>query len=78
MRNPQMPLLEFYLYPPKYLSSAAIATLIPPASRQAGEAELHHAPKPDLTSEKNVLQYVNANQHTFEGGPALVAPASAI
>jgi hypothetical protein len=22
--------MEFYLYPPKYLSSAAIATLIPP------------------------------------------------
>jgi hypothetical protein len=78
MRSPQMPLLEFYLYPPKYLSSAAIATLIPPASRQPGEAELHHAPKPDLTSEKNVLQYVNAIQQTFEGGPALVAPASAI
>jgi hypothetical protein len=78
MRNPQMPLLEFYLYPPKYLSSAAIATLIPPASRQPGEAELHHAPKPDLTSEKNVLQYVNTIQQTFEGGPALVAPASAI
>jgi hypothetical protein len=78
MRSPQMPLLEFYLYPPKYLSLAAIATLIPPASRQPGEAELHHAPKPDLTSEKNVLQYVNAIQQTFEGGPALVAPASAI
>jgi hypothetical protein len=78
MRSPQMPLLEFYLYPPKYLSSAAIATLIPPASRQPGEAELHHAPKPDITSEKNVLQYVNAIQQTFEGGPALVAPASAI
>jgi hypothetical protein len=78
MRSPQMPLLEFYLYPPKYLSSAAIATLIPPASRQPGEAELHHAPKPDLTSEKNAFQHVNAIQQTFEGGPALVAPASAI
>jgi hypothetical protein len=78
MRSPQMPLLEFYLYPPKYLSSAAIATLIPPASRQPDEAESHHAPKPDLTNEKNVLQYVNAIQQTFEGGPALVAPASAI
>jgi hypothetical protein len=78
MRSPQMPLLEFYLYPPKYLSSAAIATLIPPASRQPGEAELHHAPKPDLTSEKNAFQQVNAIQQTFQGGPALVAPASAI
>jgi len=78
MRSPQMPLLEFYLYPPKYLSSAAIATLIPPASRLPSEAELYHAPKPDLASEKNALQQVNAIQQTFEGEPALVAPASAI
>jgi hypothetical protein len=78
MRSPQMPLLEFYLYPPKYLSSAAIATLIPPASRQPSEAELYLAPKPELSSEKNTLQYVNAIQQTFEGGPVLVAPASAI
>src|SRR6202043_2382380 len=36
-RSPQMPLMEFYLYPPKYISSAAIATLAPPASRQASD-----------------------------------------
>jgi hypothetical protein len=35
-RGPYMPLMEFYLYPPKYISSAALA---PPASRQPGEAE---------------------------------------
>ena len=40
LRSPQMPLMEFYLYPPKYLSSAAVATLIPPASRQPSEAAL--------------------------------------
>src|ERR1700691_6677415 len=45
MRSPQMPLMEFYLYPPKYLSSAAIATLIPPASRQPSEAEVYRAPE---------------------------------
>jgi len=44
-RSPQMPLMEFYLYPPKYLSTAAVATLIPPPGhqtlgRQAGEAAL--------------------------------------
>ncbi len=38
MRSPQMPLMEFYLYPPKYLSSAAVATLIPPPRRQPSEA----------------------------------------
>src|ERR1700739_1602207 len=40
MRTPQMALMEFYLYPPKYLSSAAIAKLAPPARRQAVEATL--------------------------------------
>ena len=29
-RSSYMPLMEFYLHPPKYLSSAAIATLAPP------------------------------------------------
>src|SRR5882672_11747256 len=33
-RSPHMPLMEFYLYPPKYISSAAIATLTPPPNRQ--------------------------------------------
>jgi len=33
-------LMEFYLYPPKYLSSAAIATLIPPPNPRPAEAAL--------------------------------------
>jgi hypothetical protein len=32
-RGQHMPLMEFYLYPPKYISSAAIATLAPPPGR---------------------------------------------
>lgn len=40
IRSPQMPLMEFYLYPPKYLSTTAVATLIPPASRHPSEAPL--------------------------------------
>jgi hypothetical protein len=35
-RSPHMPLMEFYLYPPKYISSAAIATLAPPPSKLNG------------------------------------------
>ncbi|WP_157450238.1 hypothetical protein [Bradyrhizobium sp. ARR65] len=30
-----MPLMEFYLYPPKYISSAAVATLALPAHRRS-------------------------------------------
>jgi hypothetical protein len=36
------PLIEFYLYPPKYLSSSAIAALVPP--RNAHEADIHDVP----------------------------------
>jgi hypothetical protein len=32
-RGPHMPLMEFYLYPPKHISSAAIATLTPPPGK---------------------------------------------
>ena len=71
-RSPHMPLMEFYLYPPKYLSSAAIATLKPPASRQSDGAS-----KPELAGEKMAINYVNAVNHALDATPALVAPASA-
>jgi hypothetical protein len=38
-RSPHMPLMEFYLYPPKHMNSAAIAALAPP-SGPPGEANL--------------------------------------
>jgi hypothetical protein len=40
--SPHTPLMEFYLYPPKYISSAAIATLAPPPSK-LGTADLQGA-----------------------------------
>jgi hypothetical protein len=62
-RSPQMPLMDFYLYPPKYISSAAIATLAPPASRQASEAEPYRSPAPELAGDKMALDYLDAIQH---------------
>jgi len=38
-RRSHMPLMDFYLYPPKYISSAAIATLAPPLHK-LGAADL--------------------------------------
>src|ERR1700726_4536535 len=61
-RSPHMPLMEFYLYPPKYISSAAIATLVPPPGRQPGEAVLYRSSTPELAGEKQALNYINANQ----------------
>jgi hypothetical protein len=65
-----MPLMEFYLYPPKYvssayISSAAIATLAPPADRH-----------PELSGEKQALNYVTAIRDMLGGKKAPAATAS--
>ena len=67
-RSPHMPLMEFYLYPPKYISSAAIARLAPPASRQAIEPVLYRASELELPDEKQAPNSVNAIQPTLDGG----------
>jgi hypothetical protein len=66
-RSPHMPLMEFYLYPPKYISSAAIAALALPASRHPSEAELYRASPPHLSGEKLSLNYVNAIRNASDG-----------
>ena len=76
-RSPHMPLMEFYLYPPKYLSSVAIATLTPPANRQSDPAELSRASNPEPAGEKTAIGHVNAVKHALDAKPALVVPVSA-
>src|ERR1700740_3234635 len=66
-RSSHMPLMEFYLYPPKYISTAAIAKLAPPPSHQPIESELYRASKPELSDEKQSLNYVSAIQQTSDG-----------
>jgi hypothetical protein len=66
-RSPHMPLMEFYLYPPKYISSAALAALAPPANRQPAEAELYRTSKPELSGEKLALNYVHAIRQAVDG-----------
>jgi hypothetical protein len=75
-RSPHMPLMEFYLYPPKHISSAAIAALAPPASRQPSQAELYKASKPELAGEKMALNYIHAMKQALDEGPAMAAPDS--
>jgi hypothetical protein len=78
-RSPHMPLMEFYLYPPKYISSAAIATLAPPPGRQPSEAELYRASKPELSDEKLALNYVKALRQASDAGlPHAGAPSPAL
>jgi hypothetical protein len=66
-QSPHMPLMEFYLYPPKYVSAAAIAALALPPNRQPGEAELYRMSKPELSSEKLALNYITAIAQTPDG-----------
>ena len=54
-----MPLMDFYLYPPKQISAAAIATLAPPANRSHDEPGLYHASRPELSGERRALQYAS-------------------
>ena len=73
---PHMPLMEFYLYPPKYISSAAIATLMPPASRLPAEAQLYRMSPPELAGEKQALHYVSAIRQARDAMPPRAAAAS--
>jgi hypothetical protein len=74
-RTPHMPLMEFYLYPPKYISSAAIATLIPP---QVRETVLYRTSKPELSAEKQAVNYVNTIRPVLDGSlPRTVAASRA-
>jgi hypothetical protein len=76
-RSPHMPLMEFYLYPPKYISSAAIATLAPPTSRQPTEAELYRAAKPELSDQNLALNYANPIHRALHGRPLQTVGTSA-
>jgi hypothetical protein len=75
-RSSHMPLMEFYLYPPKYISSAAIATLAPPASLQPTEAELYQTAKPELSDEKLAPNDANAMHRALPGKPLYAVATS--
>ena len=69
-----MPLMDFYLYPPKQISAAAIATLAPPANRSRDDIGLHHASRPELSGERRALQYASMirNEQDSAGRSAAV------
>ena len=74
-RSPQTPLMEFYLYPPKYISSAAIAALAPPTIRQPSDL-VYRRSQPELSSEKQALNYVRAIQQGQDGRLPLASVTS--
>ncbi|MBR1086304.1 hypothetical protein JQ621_02310 [Bradyrhizobium manausense] len=74
--GPHMPLMEFYLYPPKQISAAAVAALAVPQSRLADEVGLYRASKPELLGAKRALQYASMLREGHEAvssGPATPA-----
>jgi hypothetical protein len=62
-----MPLMEFYLYPPKYISSAAIAALAPPPIRQSAEANFYLTSKPELSGENRAPDYASTIHQALGG-----------
>lgn len=50
-RGLQMPLMEFYLYPPKHISSAAIAALAPRPADLPRQPARHSTRNPDLVGD---------------------------
>jgi hypothetical protein len=73
-----MPLMEFYLYPPKHISSAVIATLAPPATtRQPSEADLYRASRPEVADGETEINYLRAMKHTTDASAPTAAQASA-
>jgi hypothetical protein len=69
-RGQHMPLMDFYLYPPKHISSAAIATLAPPPNRQGADTEPFH--KPSHSGERQALGYANSLHRAVDGSHAIV------
>ncbi len=59
-RGQHMHLLDFYLYQPKQLSFAAVAALVPPATRQPVDATSGWKPPPGPAGEKQAFNYVSA------------------
>jgi hypothetical protein len=74
-RGQQMPLMDFYLYPPKYISSTAIAKLTPPPSRQAAGTSLYRTAAPELSGERLALNYASAVLQAPDGTPSTSFPA---
>jgi hypothetical protein len=50
--SPRTPLMDFYLYPPKSISSAAVAALSPPLDRQNGTADEYRGLRPEHVGER--------------------------
>jgi hypothetical protein len=61
-----LPLMEFYLHPPKYVSSAALAALARPAERRASKADICGTSNPDISTEKQALNHAMAVRKTLD------------
>lgn len=75
MRGPRMSLMEYYLYPPKHINPAIMAALTPPPNRQLAEQQWHAASGPELSGQKQALNYAKAVREELHGNGAYAAPA---
>jgi hypothetical protein len=68
--------MDFYLYPPKYISSSAIAALTPPHGRRPGEANSYRRSMPELSGEDPAFNCANATEQAPDVTPPLAAAVS--
>jgi hypothetical protein len=55
-QGPHAPLIEFYLYPPKHLNSAAIAALSLP--RNTGDGDIYSIPTEETARNQTAIGYL--------------------
>lgn len=72
-RGSRMPLMDYYLYPPKHISPSILAALAPPLNRPSIEPQGSFSP--ELSGQKQALNYANAVLGEQQGKPAPAAPA---
>ena len=72
--GPHMLLMDFYLYPPKQISAAAVAALAPPV-RPGDQTALYRASSPELAGERRSLQYASLIRESEGASTPAAAPA---
>ncbi|MCP1845602.1 hypothetical protein ACVIHI_008930 [Bradyrhizobium sp. USDA 4524] len=66
------PLMDFYLYPPKYISSAAITKLAPPRAGRTSGSDPYRTSEPDVSGEQLALSHADIMLQNSVGAALLL------
>jgi len=75
-RGSRMPLMDYYLYPPKHISPSILAALAPPPlDRQPAGRESVGGANPELSGQRPAFSYANPVRGETQDKPAPTGPA---